>query len=64
MFKYSEIKLPNDIKVKVTKIKIVGSDKWYTVDFISPSGTYVRVSETLGFFESHAITHYSFDGRA
>ena len=64
MFKFSEIQLPKEIKPRVTKIKIIGSDNWYTVDFVASSGTYVRVLEILGFFESHAITHYSFDVRA
>lgn len=63
MYKFSEIQLPKEIKPKVTKIRIGGSEKWYTVDFVAPNGTELRVLEILGFFESHAITEYSFNGR-
>ncbi len=64
MYKFSSVKLPKEIKDKVTKVMLKGSDKWYTVDFVSPDGTNLRVLETFGFFEHDAITQYSFDGRA
>ena len=63
MYKFSEVQLPKEIKERVTKVKVHGSDKWYTVDFVSPDGTHVRFLEIFGFFEAHVIADYSFDGR-
>lgn len=63
MFKFSTVQLPTEIIPRVTKVKISGSDDWYTVDFVAETGCHLRVLEIFGHFESHAITSYSFDGR-
>lgn len=62
MYKFSEVQLPKEIKSGITKIKVIGCDKWFTVDFVAPIGTELRLVEIMGFFESHQIAEYSFDG--
>lgn len=63
MFIPSNVQLPKEIKPRITKVKVKGSDNWFTVDFVAPVGTNLRLVEVFGFFESHNIIEYSFDGR-